>query len=76
MARIGRPSIFPGKDYAHPRKIRMTPEGAAQMNLARTRLANLVGWKVVDVSDSDVVEFLARGEAKSIAYLERTGQIK
>ena len=75
MARTGRPSIFRGKDRSTPVKAYMTPTGKKQLHVARRRLAHLVGWKVVDVSDGDVVEYLARGHEATVVYLTDRGLI-
>lgn len=59
--RTGRPSIFPDKVRRYQGSV--TDVGSGAFEAARRRLAGLVGWPVSRVSDGDVFEFLARGEA-------------
>ena len=54
----------------------MSKDGHKGFEAAKRRIAGLVGWKVSDISDSDTVEFLARGEVASIAYWRETGVVK
>lgn len=72
----GHPAIFRGKDRTKPLRAFLTEIGKAKIEEARKRLAKLAKWKVSDVSNGDVVEYLARGEQETIAYLRDVGQIK
>lgn len=65
----GRTSIFAHKTH---RKITgyVTPEGSAQFEVSRGRLARLAHCPVDLVSTNDVLEFLARGVASTKAYLQ------
>lgn len=69
MARMGRPTIF------SPKQIRIqgvvSPDGGRRFERARRALARLVGWKPAQVSDGDTIEFLARGEEGTAAYLTK-----
>lgn len=65
---MGRPSIFGDKVKRIQGQI--TIEALKRINVARARLAELSGWKVKAISDGDTLEFLARGEAATIEYLE------
>lgn len=68
---FGRPSIFRNK--AGGKKIQglITKTGTAEFERARKRLAHLAARSVAHTSDADVIEFLARGEAATVAYLEQ-----
>ena len=74
--KTGRPSLFRFKDRTRPRAGYMSKDGHKGFEAAKRRIAGLVGWKVSDISDSDTVEFLARGEVASIAYWRETGVVK
>lgn len=74
-ALTGRPSIFRSKDLTKPVRGYLTAYGKQEFREARIRLAGLVGWKVKNVTTSDVVEYVVRGEANTITYLKETGQI-
>ena len=65
--RPGRASVFRGKRTRVQGLL--TPAGAQQFERARRRLATLAGRAADDLSDADVIEFLARGEAKTRTYL-------
>ena len=65
---IGRASIF--RDKVERVQGMITAVGAGQFEAARDRLSTLVKRHVGDVSDGDVIEFLARGEANTRAYLK------
>jgi len=72
--RMGRPSIFTPKDWKDPETRRqgiMTKVGVVAFEKARVRLAKLVGWESTRVADGDVMEYLARGEAETKAYLAK-----
>lgn len=72
----GRPSIFRGKDRTKRVVGYLTKTGTVEFERARKRLATLVQWRIGDVTNSDVVEFLSRGEANALDYLKDTGQIQ
>lgn len=67
--RMGRPSIF-----REPKTKRYqgntTKIGSVRFEAARRRLAALTKWPVGKVSDGDVFEYLARGEADTVKYLK------
>lgn len=69
----GRPCLFPHKDRRRPRAGYLSKEGHKAFDAAKRRIAQIVHWKVESISDSDVVEFNARGEAASIAYWREIG---
>ena len=71
----GRPALFRGKDRTRGLKCYLTAIGHAKVAAAKIRVARLVGWKVADVSEGDTLEFLARGEADSVAYWKKAGLI-
>lgn len=70
----GRASIFRGKANGVRVQGILTREGGKQFEAARGELAALYraikGVKPTVVSDADVIEFLARGQANTEAYLE------
>lgn len=68
-AKMGRPSIFRHKMNGRYVQGYITKFGAERFDVARKRLAQLAQRKVGQVSDADVIEFLARGEADTITYL-------
>jgi len=72
---MGRPSVFRPKPPETNVHGRLTLEGRRMFELARKALAKIVGWKSERVSDGDVIEFLARGERNTRAYLG-SGSIK
>lgn len=61
-------AIFRPKDSSRTRPAAMTVEGYAAFERARAWLARLAGRKD-RVSDADVIEALARGEAETRRYL-------
>ncbi len=73
-ARMGRRAIFRGKDGGQRVQAIITKVGGQKFEKARVRLAKLAEWEATDVSDADVVEYLARGDAETIAYLEVNGK--
>ncbi len=72
----GRPSLFRNKDRLRRRTGYLSKDGHTRFDAAKRRIAGIVKWAVADISDSDVVEFLARGEAASVAYWRETGIVK
>lgn len=70
MTRMGRDSIFREKDGGDRYQGIVTKAGAQAFERARARLAKLADRKVDHVSDADVIEYLARGEANTRDYLE------
>lgn len=63
---VGRPSIFsPKEEDIHGQVSRV---GFARFSAARRALCNLTGWP--NVSDGDVIEYLARGHAETQRYLK------
>lgn len=73
--KTGRPAIFRPKDRLHGIRAFMTADGEAALQVARVRLATLTGWDADEISVGDVVEYLARGEKDTRAYLRRSGQL-
>jgi hypothetical protein len=67
--RMGRPSIF-RELKPHRYQGNTTKTGSMRFEAARRRLAALAGWPVGKVSDGDVFEYLARGEADTVKYLK------
>jgi len=73
----GRASIFRNKDRKFRVQAIMSKDGYTAFNVARRKLAALVGWKVAKVSDADVIEYLARGEEATRIYVSwLEGQVK
>lgn len=70
LAPIGRgqPAIFLHKTGGEVRGS-LTVVGSVRFEHARRRFAKLVGWEYERVLDGDVVEYLARGETSTRAYL-------
>ena len=69
---FGRRSIFRNKDLTRQKAGHTTRVGTARFEAARVRLkilAVLYGVQVEKIGDGDVIEFLARGEANTRAYL-------
>lgn len=64
----GRPTIFGPRDgdTVHGRLSRYSTK---RFEAARRELAKLAGWEVEQVSDSDTLEFLARGETATREFL-------
>lgn len=61
MTRLGRPSIYPGKDKTRGRATGLlTPAGWRAFEKGRRAAALLHGVKVQAVTDADTIEFLAR----------------
>lgn len=70
-SQMGRPVIFSPKTEIRTTNIKaMTADGDRLFRKARARLKTLTKWPT-DPSDADTVEFLARGEAATVAYLEK-----
>lgn len=68
----GRPTIFGIRDGATVNG-RLTKYGTAKLEAGRLELAKLAGWEPEKVSDADVVEFFARGQFDTIAFLKAKG---
>ncbi len=68
----GRPSIFRNKQGGSRVHGVLTPIGSRRFEHARQRLARLVSRDPEQVSDADVVEFLARGDDATRKYLGET----
>ncbi len=68
-AAMGRRAIFRGKDGGRRVQAIITKVGGKAFEARRKELATLAGWKPDDVSDADTVEYMARGEAATRAYL-------
>jgi hypothetical protein len=71
---FGRHSIFRGKDGGDRLQGVITRDGSKAFERERRRLARLyrdiTGQAPTVVSDADVIEYLARGEADTRGYLE------
>lgn len=61
-AKIGRRSLFRGKDRDKPLKAYVTKIGRARFHEARKELAKMVGWNIAEVSEGDCVEWCLRGK--------------
>lgn len=80
--RVGRRSIFrdkiDGEGVLRPGAARIqaiiSPKGSRRFTEARIRLAKLAGLEPEQVSDADVVEYLARGDSETRAYLKAQEQ--
>lgn len=70
MGNMGRPSIFRDKVGGQRVQAIISKTGAKRFERARKRLARLAKWKPAQISDADVVEYLARGEADTVAYMQ------
>lgn len=70
MGHMGRPSIFRDKVGGQRVQAIISKAGAKRFEKARKRLAKLAKWQPAQISDADVVEFLARGEADTLAYMK------
>lgn len=68
--RIGHPSIFRNKKQGRRYQGIVTKVGSQKFEAARSRLGELAQRPVKWVSDADVFEFLARGEADTIEYIK------
>lgn len=66
---MGRPAVFRNKVPENNVHGRLTLEGQRYFDLARKTLARMIDWKPERIGDSDVIEFLARGEKNTRAYL-------
>ena len=62
MKIYNRPSIF--RDKVARVQGMISKAGATAFEQRRKQLAKLAGWDVKKVSDADVIEYMARGEAK------------
>lgn len=73
-SKMGRPSIFRGKQGGRYVQAIITKTGGIEFQRARLRLGKLVrlvrGVMPATISDADVVEYLARGDENTRAYLE------
>ena len=65
---MGRRSIFPVKDGALYHGI-LTRIGTKACEQARAKLADLSGWDADNISDADLIEFMARGDLETVKYL-------
>jgi hypothetical protein len=68
---VGRRSIFRGKLRTLRVQGIMSRDGMRAFKAARRQLAKLAGVRIVDVSDADTIEFLARGAEDTRKYLGR-----
>jgi len=66
----GRPSIFRNKEGGARVHGVLTPIGSRRFEQARLRLARLAVRDPEQISDADVVEFLARGDEATRRYLD------
>jgi hypothetical protein len=66
-ARMGRPSVYPGKDRKNRHQGIMTDAGEKLFERHRHDLQKLTGIEAV--SDGDVFEYMARGPEKEKARL-------
>lgn len=68
---MSRPTIFGDKSTGTRKQGVITAKGETAFQAARKRLAKLVGWPESRVSDGDVIEFMARGEAATRKWLDK-----
>lgn len=68
-ALCGWASIFREKSTGDRLQGTVTKRGSERFEAARRALARLAKRKVTRVSDADTMEYLARGEAETRAYL-------
>lgn len=68
---MGRPSVFQPKDGARVQGV-LTKTGADRFEVARRKLSTLAPHVRI-VSDADVIEYLARGEEITKAYIAAHG---
>lgn len=69
---MGRPCVFRDKDGGDRVQGFITKTGAEKFERARRQLAELAIW-VRAPSDADVIEYLARGEENTRAYIKAHG---
>ena len=67
--KFGRKSIFRDKEGGGRVQGDLTLVGLLCFERARVRLARIAVRKVPQVSDADVIEYLARGEQKTRDYV-------
>lgn len=67
----GTSAIFKDKQGGDRIQGTITKVGSQRFEAARRRLARLANREVERTSDADTVEYLARGEAATIAYLSQ-----
>jgi hypothetical protein len=67
----GNVSIFKDKAGGDRVQGNITPVGSRRFEQARARLGKLAGREKEQVSDADVIEYLARGERDTIAYIAK-----
>lgn len=70
---MGRPTIFVGPKTQHIHGS-LTAEGSEAFERARAKLAAISKLPPAKVSDGNTVEFLARGERATRAYLKGMGK--
>jgi len=68
---FGRPCIFRDKAGGTKKQGVITPAGTIRFEAARRRLAKLAGREVEQISDADTIEYLARGETETKAYIAK-----
>jgi hypothetical protein len=65
----GRASIFRNKLRTCRVQAILSKDGYKAFNVARRKLAALVGWQAAKVSDADTIEYLARGHEATRVYV-------
>lgn len=68
VTKRGRPCVFRDKDGGYRFGGDLTKVGADRFEAHRRRLAQLAPH-VKNPSDADVIEYLARGEENTVAYI-------
>lgn len=68
-SKMGRPSIFRDKKGGRYVQGIITKAGGRLFSAHRKRLAEIANRAPAKVSDADVIEYLARGESNSVAYI-------
>ena len=67
--KFGRPSVFRGKNPKHVVHGLLTNAGKKAFEGHRKDLGKLAGLPAAKVSDSDTIEYLARGQDVTIAVI-------
>lgn len=68
--KTGRASLFRGKKGGRRIQGIVTRRGGELFEMRRRWLASLTNRKQREVSDADVIEYLARGEKETLKYLK------
>jgi len=66
---MGRPSVFRDKQGGARVQGMLTKQGIVAFNLRRKELAKLMSREAKQITEADVIEWLARGDANTRDYL-------